>query len=137
MNFPYFYPAGTGQRVIAEWIKWKFLYFLCKALPNLVPSHPSGLITCHCLWSLWPLQTVLQLLNMTLARFWVLAYTLYCFLYLESPFLLIFFYLGKLMVSSRSRSNAAPSVKPSLHIYYTFLWNFSSQVWLCTFFLAP
>lgn len=48
-----------------------------------------------------------------------------------------FFYLGKLLVSSRSRSHADPSVKPSLHIYYTFLWDFSSQVWLCTFSLAP
>lgn len=52
------------------------------------------------------------------------------------PFSSKFFYLGKL-VSSRSRSHADPSVKPSLHIYYTFLWNFSSQVWLCTFSLAP
>lgn len=30
----------------------------------------------------------------------------------------------------RSRSHASPTVKPSLHVYDTFLWNFSSQVWL-------
>lgn len=58
-----------------------------------------------------------------------------CFLYLESPFLLNF-YLGKFLITPRSRSHASTSVKSSLHIYYTFLWDFSSQIWLCTLFCS-
>lgn len=44
------------------------------------------------------------------------------------------FFICKHLISSRSRSHASHTVKPSLHIYDTFLWNFSSQVWLSVHF---
>lgn len=91
------------------------------------PSHPSGLITGRCLSGAF---SHLRLFCMIL--FMLLGLCLCCCFYLEFPFLLIF-YLVKLLISSRSRSHASPFVKTSLHIYYTFLWNFSSQVWLYTF----
>lgn len=64
--------------------------------------------------------------------FTLLGLCLCCFLCLEFPFLLIF-YLVKLLISSRSRSHASPSVKTFLHIYDTFLRNFSCWAWLYTF----
>lgn len=105
----------------------KFLHFFCKALPNLALSHPSGLITGHSPWSLWPLKTVLQFLNGPLSCFWAFVYAASS---IWNPLFFWFLYLGKLLISLRSRSHASPTVKPSLHVYDTFLWNFSSQVWL-------
>ena len=67
-------------------------------------------------WSLWPLETLLQFLNMTLSCFWASASAASS---LWNP--LLIFYFGKLLVSPRSRSHASPTVKPSLHVYDTFL----------------
>lgn len=83
-------------------------------------------------WRLWPLKTALQFLNTPLPCFWAFAYAASSLS--GMPLSSIFFFFGKLLISPRSRSHASPIVKPLLHVYDTFLWNFSSHVWLCVHF---
>ena len=127
-TFQYFFSSRSWIKSHCSKGKVETPPFVLLGFSQPGPVSFSGLITGHWSlspWSLWPLETVLQFLNMTLSCFWAFAYAASS---IWNPLLIFLF--CKHLISSRSRSHASPTMKPSLHIYDTFLWNFSSQVWL-------